>query len=62
MALCIIFFTVFNNIIPYKTGASSSIINVMPNMKGKIQGTCIRVPVSNCSDAKLAFSIEFVQT
>ena len=41
--------TVFNNIIPYKTGASSSITNVMPNMKGKIQGTCIRVPVSNCS-------------
>jgi len=41
--------TVFNNIIPYKTGASSSIINVMPNMVGKIHGTCIRVPTANCS-------------
>jgi glyceraldehyde 3-phosphate dehydrogenase len=41
--------SIFNNIIPHTTGASSSVINVMPELKGKINGTSIRVPVVNCS-------------
>jgi glyceraldehyde 3-phosphate dehydrogenase len=41
--------SIFNNIIPHTTGASSSVINVMPELKGKINGTSVRVPVANCS-------------
>ena len=40
---------VFNNIIPYTTGASSSVTAVLPQLKGKIHGTSVRVPVSKCS-------------
>lgn len=39
----------FNNIIPHSTGASSSISCVLPQLDGKIFGTSVRVPVSNCS-------------
>ena len=39
----------YNNIIPYTTGALSSIISVLPELKNKINGTSIRVPVTNCS-------------
>lgn len=38
-----------NNIIPYTTGASESIEKLMPEIKGKIKGTSIRVPVNNVS-------------
>lgn len=41
--------TVFNNIIPHTTGASSSVTAVLPHLKGKVFGTSVRVPVSNCS-------------
>lgn len=41
--------TVFNNIIPHTTGASSSVTAVLPDLKGKVFGTSVRVPVSNCS-------------
>ena len=41
--------SIFNNIIPHTTGASSSIISVLPELKGKINGTSLRVPVVNCS-------------
>lgn len=41
--------SIFNNIIPHTTGASSSITCVLPELKGKIYGTSVRVPVSNCS-------------
>jgi len=41
--------SVFNNIIPHTTGASSSVTAVLPHLKGKINGTSVRVPVSNCS-------------
>ncbi|MBU0760427.1 MAG: type I glyceraldehyde-3-phosphate dehydrogenase [Nanoarchaeota archaeon] len=34
------------NIIPTTTGASEAVIEVMPELKGKIQGTAIRVPVA----------------
>jgi glyceraldehyde 3-phosphate dehydrogenase len=41
--------SIFNNIIPHTTGASSSVTAVLPNLEGKIFGTSVRVPVSNCS-------------
>lgn len=37
------------NIIPHTTGASSSINEIMPELIGKVNGTCLRVPVLNCS-------------
>ena len=41
--------SLFNNIIPHTTGASSSIVSVLPELDGLIHGTSLRVPVSNCS-------------
>ena len=41
--------SIFNNIIPHTTGASSSIYKVIPSMQGKITGTSVRVPVNNVS-------------
>ena len=41
--------SIINNIIPHTTGASSSIISVLPELEGKINGTSVRVPVVNCS-------------
>jgi len=41
--------SVLGNIIPHKTGASKSVANVLPDMKGKITGTSLRVPVQNVS-------------
>lgn len=41
--------SIFNNIIPHTTGASSSVTAVLPQLKGKIAGTSVRVPVLNCS-------------
>lgn len=41
--------SIFNNIIPHTTGASKSIVDIFPQLDGKIIGNSIRVPVSNCS-------------
>lgn len=41
--------SIFNNIIPHTTGASSSVTAVLPMLEGKINGTSVRVPVVNCS-------------
>lgn len=41
--------SIFNNIIPHSTGASSSIGKVLPKLDGKIKGTSVRVPVNNVS-------------
>ena len=41
--------SIMNNIIPHTTGASSAIISVLPELNGKISGTSLRVPVTNCS-------------
>jgi glyceraldehyde 3-phosphate dehydrogenase len=41
--------SILNNIIPHTTGASSAIAAVIPELKGKIHGTSLRVPVSNVS-------------
>lgn len=52
--------SVFNNIIPHSTGASKSIIQIFPELEGKIHGTSVRVPTSNCS--LLDFNIELDDT
>ena len=41
--------SIFNNIIPHTTGASSSIFKVLPKLDGKVVGTSVRVPVNNVS-------------
>jgi glyceraldehyde 3-phosphate dehydrogenase len=41
--------SLLNNIIPHTTGASSSVTCVLPFIKDKINGTSVRVPVSDVS-------------
>ena len=40
---------ILNNIIPHTTGASSSVYSVLPELNGLVNGTSLRVPVSNGS-------------
>ena len=41
--------SLFNNIIPHTTGASTSIYKILPELQGKVHGTSVRVPTSNVS-------------
>jgi glyceraldehyde 3-phosphate dehydrogenase len=41
--------SVFNNIIPHTTGASDSLEIILPELKNKVVGTSVRIPVSNVS-------------
>lgn len=41
--------SIFNNIIPHTTGASSSIYKILPGLEGKIVGTSVRVPINSVS-------------
>lgn len=50
--------SILNNIIPHTTGASSSVYSVLPELKGKISGTSLRVPVLNCSLVDLNVELE----
>jgi glyceraldehyde 3-phosphate dehydrogenase len=50
--------SIFNNIIPHTTGASSSVYSVLPELKGKVNGTSLRVPVLNCSLVDLNVTLE----
>jgi glyceraldehyde 3-phosphate dehydrogenase len=50
--------SIFNNIIPHSTGASSSILSVLPELNGKVFGTSVRVPVVNCSLLDLNVELE----
>jgi phosphoglycerate kinase len=50
--------SIFNNIIPHSTGASSSISCVLPELDGKVFGTSVRVPVVNCSLLDLNVELE----
>ena len=49
--------SILGNIIPHTTGASASVISVLPVLYGKISGTSVRVPVANCS--LLDINVEF---
>ena len=50
--------SIFNNIIPHTTGASSSINKIFPSLKGKIHGTSVRVPVNNVSLVDMNIKLE----
>lgn len=50
--------SIINNIIPHTTGASSSVYSVLPELKGLINGTSLRVPVSNGSLLDLNIQLE----
>jgi glyceraldehyde 3-phosphate dehydrogenase len=49
--------SILNNIIPHTTGASKSLDRLFPELKNKIIGTSVRVPVSNVSMVDI--NIEF---
>ena len=50
--------SILNNIIPTTTGATKSVERVYPNVKGKLSGTSIRVPVDNESLATLTVHLD----
>lgn len=41
--------SIFNNIIPHSTGASKSVVKILPSLENKIHGTSVRIPTSNVS-------------
>ena len=50
------------NIIPASTGAASAIGNVLPNLKGKLDGTAMRVPVPTGSVIDLVLELSKTTT
>lgn len=50
--------SIFNNIIPHSTGASSSIAKILPELEGKVVGTSVRVPVNSVSLVDLNVELE----
>ena len=50
--------SIFNNIIPHTTGASDSLDKILPELKNKVVGTSVRVPVSNVSMIDLNVSFK----
>jgi glyceraldehyde 3-phosphate dehydrogenase len=50
--------SIFNNIIPHTTGASASVTCVLPELIGKVNGTSVRVPVSDGSLVDLNIELE----
>ena len=54
--------SIFNNIIPHTTGASSSIGLIVPEVKDKIKGTSVRVPVNNVSLIDLNVRLDVLTT
>ncbi len=50
--------SVLNNIIPTSTGAAKAVVKVIPEIKGKLDCTSIRVPVPDVSLVDLTFSTD----
>ncbi|THW98621.1 glyceraldehyde 3-phosphate dehydrogenase [Aureobasidium pullulans] len=50
--------SVMGNIIPTTTGAAQAIKIVLPQLKGKLSGTSIRVPVANVSMVDLTINTD----
>ncbi len=50
--------TASENIIPTTTGAAKAVVNVIPEMKGKIDGMAYRVPTASVSVTDLTLSLE----
>jgi glyceraldehyde 3-phosphate dehydrogenase len=51
-----------NSIVPTSTGAAKAITKIFPNLKGKLGGCGIRVPVPNGSLTDISFVVKEVQT
>ena len=51
-------YSILNNIIPSTTNVSSSIVEILPELKEKINGTSVYVPVSNCSFVDVYIQLE----
>ncbi|MBM3192435.1 MAG: type I glyceraldehyde-3-phosphate dehydrogenase [Chlamydiae bacterium] len=49
---------ILNNIIPSSTGAASAVGKVIPDLKGKLTGMALRVPVSDVSVVDLTVKLE----
>ena len=50
--------SILNNIIPSSTGAASAVGKVIPELKGKLTGMALRVPVSDVSVVDLTVRLE----
>ena len=50
--------TASENIIPTTTGAAKAVVNVIPEMKGKIDGMAYRVPTASVSVTDLTLTLE----
>ena len=50
--------SIYNNLIPATTGASSAIRAVIPSLDGKVHGMAVRVPTSNVSMVDLVVEIQ----
>lgn len=52
--------SIFNNIIPHTTGATSSLKYILPELENKVVGTSVRIPTSNVSmvDINITFTNE----
>ena len=50
--------TASENIIPTSTGAAKAVVNVIPELKGRIDGMAYRVPTASVSVTDLTFSTE----
>ena len=50
--------TASENIIPTTTGAAKAVVNVIPELKGKVDGMAYRVPTASVSVTDLTFSTE----
>lgn len=50
--------SVVNNIIPTTTGAAKAVIKVIPELKGRLTGMAVRVPVADVSLVDLTFRTE----
>lgn len=47
-----------NSLIPTTTGSAKAIIQIFPDMAGKIDGTAVRVPLLNASLTDIVFDVE----
>jgi len=50
--------SIFNNMIPHTTGATSSICKILPQLNGKIHGTSVRVPTNSVSLVDLSVELK----